>query len=269
MSESFEWRDAPKLQYAVVGDPVEHSLSPKMQNAAFEKLGMPDRYTAIRVPEPEFNEALDHLASLGYKGVNVTVPLKDAAYRWARQMPRTERRMGVVNTLRLEDRAAINTDAPGFMDTLRDLGVLLPCRVLVLGAGGAASALIVALEEAGCTLRCWNRTRTTLEKLLHGLGIQAEIASAPDPADCQLVLNATSASMDGAHLPVDWYQAPRKAIAYDVFYTDGPTTFMFDAQSNGIKAVDGRAMLVAQGARSFEWWTRAKAPKEDMLAAVR
>jgi shikimate dehydrogenase len=90
----------------------------------------------------------------------------------------------------------------------------------------------------------------------------------PVPTDCQLVLNATSASMDNAHLPVDWYQAPRKAIAIDVFYTDGPTKFTFDAQTNGIRAFDGRRLLVAQGARSFEWWTRKKPPKADMLSAV-
>jgi shikimate dehydrogenase len=268
MSEWHEWREAPNLQYAVVGDPVEHSLSPKMQNAAFEALGMSDRYTAVRVPQGEFDEALEHLTSLGYKGLNVTVPLKERAYRWARQMPRTERRMGVVNTLRLEDRAALNTDAPGFMDTLRDLGVPLHSRALVLGAGGAAAALIVALSEAGFELRCWNRTRTNLERLLHGLRLSAQIVDSPVPSECQLVLNATSASMTGAHLPVDWYQAPRRALAYDVFYTQGPTAFMFDAQANGIKAVDGRAMLVAQGARSFEWWTGAKPPKEVMLQAV-
>ncbi len=268
MSNFFEWRSAPKAQYAVLGDPVEHSRSPQMHNAAFKALGMEDSYVAIRVPKDEFNEAMDHLAQLGYKGVNVTVPLKEVAYRWAKTMPRLERRIGVVNTLRLEDRAAINTDAPGFIDTLRDLGVLLPCTALVLGAGGASRALLMALAELECRLLCWNRTPIKLEKLLHELGIKAEMVSNAVPADCQLILNTTSASMDNAQLPVDWYQSPRKALAYDVFYTDGPTKFMFDAETNGIRAIDGRRLLVAQGMRSFEWWTRTKPPKADMLNAV-
>jgi shikimate dehydrogenase len=268
MSKFYEWRDAPRAQYAVVGDPVEHSLSPQMHNAAFEALGLKDQYVAIRVPVEEFDEAMDHLTKLGYKGVNVTVPLKEAAYKWASTMPRLERRIGVVNTLRFEDRAAINTDAPGFIDTLRDLGLPIPCNVLVLGAGGTSRALLMALSELECRLLCWNRTPIKLEKLLHELGIKAEMVANPIPADCQLILNTTSASMNKLSLPVDWYQAPRKAIAYDVFYTDGPTTFTFDAETNGVRGVDGRALLVAQGARSFEWWMRTKPPKADMLKAV-
>ena len=268
VSPFFEWREAPKAQYAVVGDPVEHSLSPQMQSAAFAACGLEDKYVAIRVPKEEFAEAMAHLTELGYKGLNVTVPLKEAAYRWAKSMPRLERRMGVVNTLRLGDGAAINTDAPGFIDTLRYLGVMFPCTALVLGAGGASRALLMALSELECRLLCWNRTPIKLEKLLHELSIKAEMVGSPVPADCQLILNTTSASMHKAQLPVDWYQAPRKALAYDVFYTSGPTTFMFDAQANGIHAVDGRALLVAQGARSFEWWTGQNAPRQDMLAAV-
>lgn len=268
MSAFFEWREAPKAQYAVVGDPVEHSLSPKMHSAAFKACGLGDTYVAVRVPQEEFAEAMDHLKQQGYKGVNVTVPLKETAYRWAKSMPRLERRIGVVNTLRLEDGAAINTDAPGFIDTLRDLGLMLPCNVLVLGAGGASRALMVALAELECRLLCWNRTPIKLEKLLHELGIKAEMVSNAVPADCDLILNTTSASMVNVQLPVDWYQSPRKALAYDLFYTSGPTTFMFDAQTNGIRAVDGRALLVAQGARSFEWWTGQKAPRQDMLKAV-
>ena len=268
MSNRFEWREAPKAQYAVVGDPVEHSLSPAMHSAAFQSLGMDDRYVAVRVLKGEFNEAMNHLTELGYKGVNVTVPLKEAAYRWAKHMSRTDKRIGVVNTLRLADKSAVNTDAPGFMDTLRDLKLLLPCNVLVLGAGSTTRSLAIALAETRCTLKFWNRTRINLERMLHELGMKAEILGSPDPTDCQLILNTTSASMHGAKIGVDWYSAPRKAIAYDVFYTQGKTLFQFDAESNGIKSVDGRALLVAQGARSFEWWTGAKPPKEDMLRAI-
>ncbi len=269
MSEWFEWKDAPKAHYAVVGDPVSHSLSPKMQNEALRLMGREEQYVAVRVPKEEFNEAIEHLKSLGYIGVNATVPLKDKAYRWAGSMPRSERRMGVVNTLDLRDGRAINTDAPGLIDTLRDAGIDPRCKVLFLGAGGTARALAVALIEAGAQLRVWNRTRTNLDKMLNELRIDVEIALKPDPSDCQLILNTTSASMKDARIEIDWYAAPSKALAVDVFYSDSLSPFLFDAKNNGLAYMDGRRLLVAQGARSLEWWTGQKAPRHEMLEAIK
>lgn len=268
MSTWFEWKEAPKAQYAVIGDPVSHSLSPTMQNEALRLLGRNEEYTAVRVPSEDFDQAMDHLAQLGYIGVNVTVPLKSRAYTWAKSMPRSERRMGVVNTLRLEDRAAINTDAPGLIDTLREAGVDPRCNVLFLGAGGTARALAIALVEAGANLRMWNRTRTNLDKMINELRIDVEVLLKPDPSDCQLILNTTSAGLEGAKIDVDWYSAPKKALAIDVFYSNEPTKFLFEAQSNGLAHMDGRKLLVAQGARSLEWWTGEKAPRHEMLEAI-
>jgi shikimate dehydrogenase len=268
MNNSFEWRAAPKAQYGVVGDPVAHSLSPAMHNAAFLALGMVERYEAVRVPEQEFAEALAHLASLGYRGLNVTVPLKKAAYKWSEAMPKAERRMGVVNTLRLDTKEAINTDAPGFLDTLAEIGRSEPCDVLLLGAGATTRSLAVALDEAGFRLHCWNRTRANLERLMHELGIEPKVHDEPDPKDCPLILNTTSASMQGEHLPVKWHNAMRTAVAYDVYYTNGLTTFLTDAFAHGLETVDGRRLLVAQGARSFEWWTGKSPPLQAMMKAV-
>ena len=268
MSTYFPWREAPKSQYAVIGDPVAHSLSPKMQNLALKIIGLDEKYEAIRVPVEEFEEALDHLISLGYRGLNVTVPLKQLAYDWAKSMPRLERRMGVVNTLRLSDRAAINSDAPGFIETLRRERFDFRCNVLLLGAGGTARALATALIEHGAHLTIWNRTRTNLEKMLDELRVDAEIARRPDPTDCQLILNTTSAGLNDHDIAVDWHLAPRRAIAYDVFYTEGLTKFLFEARNAGLKTMDGRALLAEQGALSLEWWTGTTAPRDDMLKAV-
>ena len=265
---SHEWRDAPVAQYAVVGDPVAHSLSPQMQNAAFKELGMDDEYVAVRVPLDEFDAAMDQLSSLGYKGVNVTVPLKEAAFKWAASTPDLEKRMGVVNALYLQDRVGINTDAPGFLDTLNSAGIDGSNKVLMLGAGGTTRSFAVVLDAAGYNLHCWNRTREKLLALLTDLRVKAVVMEEPDPTDCKLILNTTSASMAGEHLPVQWDKAPPGATAYDVYYTDGPTTFIQDALAHNFKGIDGRALLVAQGARSFEWWTGKTAPREAMLKAV-
>ena len=269
MNDAHEWRSAPAAKYAVVGDPVAHSLGPRMQNAAFRAHGLADEYVAVRVPLEEFDEAMEHLLSLGYFGVNVTVPLKEAAFRWAAHTPDLERRMGAVNTLRLADRAAINTDAPGFLDVVKALDVETPCKLLLLGAGGTAQAFLVALADAGFEVRCWNRTREKIDAVVEQRAVRATVLDVPDPAGCQIIVNATSASMAGESLPVLWDRAPEGVAAVDVFYTDGPTVFQSDAQRYGVQvAIDGRALLVAQGALSFEWWTGKSAPREAMLKAI-
>ena len=269
MSEWFEWREAPAAQYAVLGDPVSHSLSPAMHGAAFRELGMDDVYVAVRVPLEEFEEALTYLTDRGYLGASVTIPLKAAAFSWAREMPDLERRMGVVNTLRLKDRSAINTDAPGFLSVVSDLGVNAPCDVLLLGAGGTARALAVALEDAGFSLRCWNRTRSKIDDLVGELGLGARVLDEPEATGCSLVVNATSASMSGECPPLLWEGVREDAVAIDVFYSDGPTAFELVARMNGVgTTVDGRRLLVAQGVLAFTWWT-GKAPSVlAMLKAV-
>lgn len=269
MSDWFEWREAPAAQYAVVGDPVSHSLSPAMHMAAFGALGMDDVYVSVRVPLEEFDEALTHLTHRGYLGASVTVPLKAAAFSWAREMPELERRMGAVNTLRLNDRSAINTDAPGFLHTVSDFGIAAPCDVLLLGAGGTARAFAVALEEAGYSLRCWNRTRSRMEALVGELGLKAVVLDEPEAAGCRLIVNATSASMSGICPPVLWEDVPEEALAIDVFYSDRPTAFELVATLNGVGAtMDGRRLLVAQGVLAFEWWTGKAPPVLAMLQAV-
>lgn len=268
MNGSYEWREAPKATYAVVGDPVSHSLSPAMQNAAFQAAGMEGSYAAVRVPVEEFDEAMAHLAAQGYKGVNVTVPLKEAAWKWAQSRSRTDSRIGGLNTLDLVGKRGTNTDAPGLIDTLRDLGLSAPYRALLLGAGGTARAFLVALEEEGVEVLAWNRTRINLERAVRDTGTRPQIIEAIDPSGCSLIVNATASSLNGLSIDVDWYSAPRTAIAYDTFYTQGQTVFQRDAEANGLRSVDGRTLLVAQGARSFEWWTGIPAPREAMLNAV-
>ena len=130
------WRDAPGADFAVLGDPVGHSRSPKMHEAAYRALGLKHTYVAVRVCAEELPEALDHLAKKGYRGVNLTVSLKEAGARWALHPDEFVKRVGSANTLNLLERTATNTDAPGFIDTLPPLAVWPPSRVLVLGAGG-------------------------------------------------------------------------------------------------------------------------------------
>lgn len=270
MSSWHEWREAPRADYAVLGDPVSHSLSPAMHRAAYRALGLDLRYEAIRVPEREFAEALDHLKALGYQGVNCTVPLKTEAFRWARLVEPFDQKLGVLNTLRLEDRAGINTDAPGLLETLEEHGVGPSRPVLVLGAGGTAASAVPALVGRGFRVRVWNRTSSRVRDLCDRVGSSlATVAEHPDPSGCGLVLHTTSAGVRGDSPPVRWDRAPKDLLAYDAFYTHGLTPFLLGASEHGLRCLDGRALLAAQGALSLEWWLGKIAPRTAMLEAIR
>ncbi|MGV3615597.1 MAG: shikimate dehydrogenase [Fimbriimonas sp.] len=268
MSEATFWRDAPEAEYAVIGDPVGHSRSPRMHQAAYDELGLPFRYVALHVPPGEVAAALNLLSLRGYRGVNVTVPHKEEALEWCSVVEPLARKVRAVNTIRLEDHAGMNTDAPGFLETLADRGVE-PGAALVLGAGGSARALVFALAREGWSIRVFNRTRSRAVEMIEGLGIEAEIVEAPDPAEAHLVLNTTSASLQGDALALDWSRARPDALAYDLMYTEGPTPFLAQAAAAGLRICDGRPLLVAQGALAFEWWLGVPAPREAMARAIR
>lgn len=267
----YPWCEAPSAEFAVIGDPIGHSRSPVMQTAGLRSVGREDRYVAVHVPKGEVPQALDHLLKLGYRGVNVTVPHKEAALAWSESADAFTRRVGAANTIDLARRCATNTDAPGFLDTLKSLEVAPPGPVLILGAGGSARALVPALAEAGFDLLLWNRTRPKVESLRDELAPNAKILSFPDAAGCAMVVNATSASLGGnAGLEVDWpnthsFDPP---IAYDLVYGATPTTFLESARAAGWRTVDGRHLLVAQGARSLHWWIGVEPDRAAMLAAL-
>ncbi|CAN5728654.1 shikimate dehydrogenase [soil metagenome] len=268
MTEFFEWRDAPPGDFAVIGDPVSHSLSPKMHAAAYAQLGLPCVYRAVRVPKGEVGEALDGLRERGYRGVNVTVPHKQEALGWCDRMLRSAEEAGGANTLDLIQKIGLSTDGQGFMI---GMGSLVTDRwdrpVLLLGAGGSARAVAQALSLWGWQVRLWNRTRSKVEALADDMEGAGLVLDEPDPTDCALVINATSSSLAGAALPIDWSRAPEDALAVDLMYTDGLTPFLQAAADCGLPTADGRRMLAGQGALAFEFWLGPR-PFETMLEAI-
>ena len=264
-----EWRDAGAADFAVIGDPIEHSLSPQMHQAAFDALGLPYRYVALRVRVGEVPECLAHLAGLGFKGVNVTVPHKEETFRAMIAVEPLAALVGSVNTVRLPDLHGTNTDGPGFMDTLSELGLPEHPAVLVLGAGGSALAVVAALSATTQVIRLYNRTRERAEALVAKLAANVEILQEADPAGCDLVVNTTSAGLKGEQLPIDWASAKAGAVAYDLVYGREPTPFLRSAADRGLRTVDGLPLLVAQGARSLEWWLEVNAPRKAMFESLR
>src|ERR1022692_4853553 len=175
MMNVFRWQDAPIADFAVIGDPIAHSLSPKMHMAAFASLGLEYKYVAIRVPAGRAGMALDRLPHLGYKGVNVTVPHKEEALEWLMESDPLARRIRACNTVRLADRSGTNTDAPGFVETLKAFNFEPGQRALILGAGGSARAVAAALEEAQFRISVYNRTLENASRLITGLGLNASL----------------------------------------------------------------------------------------------
>lgn len=258
----------------VLGWPVAHSRSPAMQAAAFAALGLDDlRYQRLPVPPALFAETVRALPGAGFVGANVTVPHKEAALALADEATGAARAIGAANTLTFDPERGIladNTDAPGLVDALADLGEPPAGRTaLVLGAGGSARAAAWALREAGADVAVWNRTAERAARLAAELGVRA--IDAPAPAD--LVVNCTTVGLhDAAATPIGPAALDGHRVVVDLVYRDGGTALVNAARDRGLATVDGLEILVRQGARSLAIWTgRAidAAVLDAMRAAVR
>ena len=251
----------------VAGWPVAHSRSPLMFAAAFEATGLADwRYTALPLEPARFAETVLALPASGYRGLNVTIPHKEAALALATDATRAARAIGAANSLTFEDGRieADNTDAPGLLDALGESPAGRAC--LVLGAGGSARAAIWALREAGAEVAVWNRTAERAAALAAEFGV----AHAGKPRPCELLFNCTAAGLGGAggegDLPLADVGEPSTVV--DLVYGGEPPVSAW-AQSRGSRLVDGLEVLLRQGARSFERWTGLEAPVENMRQASR
>jgi shikimate dehydrogenase len=251
---------------AVTGSPVAHSRSPAMHNAAFRALGL-DGWLYVRLPlAPErFAEAVRALPGSGYRGVNVTIPHKQAALELADRASSAASEIGAANTLTFEDGIeADNTDAQGFLDALGE--PVAGRRALVLGAGGSARAVAWALREAGAgEVSVWNRTPERAAALAADLGVRA--VRDAEPAD--IVVNATAVGLTGsiADLPLDRVGEPE--LVADLVYGDDPPPVSAWTLARGMRLVDGREILVRQGALSFRRWIGQDPPLEVMRDALR
>jgi len=245
-----------------------------MHTAALKALGLDDwHYQLLPLPPQLFAETVKALPALGFRGVNVTIPHKEAALALAHRATETARAIGAANTLTFEPDGSVvadNTDAPGLLETLRDQRIDVAGRsALVLGAGGAARAAVWALVGAGAHVEVWNRTPARAAALARELGA----GHATLPAAAEIVVNATSLGLDhdidpfkALPLKADTFEAGSCVI--DMVYGSGETRFLEAARSRGACVIDGLEILVAQGVASFERWTGKMAPRQAMRGAV-
>jgi len=255
----------------VIGWPVAHSRSPQMHNAALEEAGLPDwRFQLLPVPPELFDETARALPAAGFAGASVTIPHKEAALAVADSAGESARAIGAANTLRLgEDGGLVaeNTDAPGFMEALGEPPAS-GSSALVLGAGGAARAVVWALREAGAEVAVWNRNPARARALAE----EMEVEPAGTIAPAAILVNCTAAGMDGdpfEDLPLDASALGGYGTVVDLVYADREGRLLEAARAAGARTVDGIDVLVAQGAIAFEMWTGRPAPLETMAAAAR
>jgi len=261
--------------FGVLGSPVGHSLSPAMQNAAFAAAGVDAVYVALPAPPERLAEAVRGAHALGFQGLNVTVPHKQAAAALCERLAPSAAAVGAVNTLvrRGGGWEGHNTDAPALRDLLAAAGASRGARALVLGAGGAARAAAWALLEIGAAVRVAARRPEAAEALCRDLAAGRPAAPEPAPwsrvADeaqrAEVVVNATSAGLGGADLlpplPLRGGQ-----VACDLVY--GDTAFARAAAAAGARVVTGERVLVRQGALAFQLWLGREAPEQVMAAAL-
>ncbi|HZQ80331.1 MAG TPA: shikimate dehydrogenase [Acidimicrobiia bacterium] len=270
----------------VIGDPVSHSLSPALHNSAFEALRLDWVYVAFPVPRGRGADAVAAIPALGLVGFNVTMPHKEDVAAACDELTPDAAALRSVNTVVARPGGRTlgdSTDGPGFLDALADEDVAVAGQpVLVLGAGGAARAVVLALGRAGATVTVAARRPEAAEAaagLAPGaravaLGAVAatpgpSAAGAVDPAAFSLVVNATPLGMSGGDpLPVDPEALHAGQTVVDLVYHPADTPLLTAARARGAHAVNGLGMLLHQAARSFTLWTAEAAPVDAMRAAV-
>ncbi len=261
------------MRVGLIGWPVAHSVSPAMHNAAFQALGFRWRYTLLPTPPGEVTARLQTLKAQGYRGANVTVPHKQAVMPHLDEMTDAARTIGAVNTIVVRQNRLIghNTDGDGFLAALCETG-LEPAgkRALVLGAGGAARAVVYALSQTSCAATIHNRTAQRAIELARHVQVQAA-ATLPDPAHFDLLVNATSVGMwpqtDASPWP-DTLPLSCHLIVFDLVYNPAETRLLAQARAAGAAAISGLGMLIHQGALAFEMWTGVSPPVGVMRVAA-
>lgn len=257
----------------VLGWPVSHSRSPRLHGHWLATLGIDGAYLPLPVHPDRFAGAVRALADLGFRGANVTIPHKQAAFDACDVVDASAQRAGAVNTLVFRDGRieGSNTDGYGFLESVRDQAPgWRPAAgpAVLLGAGGAARAIAAALLDAGCPrVTLVNRSRDRAEALARDLGGPIAVADAAPMADAALLVNTTSLGMQGhPPLALDLTPLPATAVVADIVYVPLETPLLAAARQRGLHAVDGLGMLLHQARPGFEAWF-GMAPRVD--AALR
>ena len=259
---------------ALIGNPVSHSLSPIMQNAALQYLGLDLIYIAIPCRDEDLELVLNSLKKINCKGLNITIPYKEKVFDLCSEISPIAKKLKAINTLKLNSErewSATNTDVEGFVYPLTTLN-LTNKQAIVLGSGGAARSVIQGLINLNSsTISVVSRNKSSLDELIKNFGNQIEIQGLLHNdnraqnliEEAGLIINTTPVGMKTATheeniLPYGetfWRSLNSKTIVYDLIYNPAPTPLLKFSAKKGCMTIDGLQMLVAQGMKSLSFWT--------------
>jgi shikimate dehydrogenase len=263
--------------YGIIGNPVEHSLSAPMQEAAFEALGIDARFCRFQVSQENLTAAVKGAQALSIDGLTVTMPHKRAVLDLGVIEPSDAARLvGAVNTIDMHEMRGYITDGYGCVRALREHDVTLDStQVLVVGAGGAGRAIGVELAKAGASIDITNvelDMAVELAEIIRDLGRPAEAHSLDDldalVDDAAVLIDATSVGMNENRALVGPEALRSDLVVFDVVYTPMETRLIHNAHEADAQTISGAWMLLYQGARAFEIWTGQDAPIEAMKNAL-
>jgi shikimate dehydrogenase len=266
--------------FCIIGDPIDHSLSPAIHNAAFNTLGLNCSYIAFRVQEDQLKNSLDSLRVIKIAGFNVTMPHKVRILDYVEHHDKTVQLVGAANMVNNEDGefCAYNTDVIGFIKPLHERKIdFNGFEVFILGAGGAARAVAVALSgERGIrNINIFNRNTdrsTKLSNMVKKLGLEATIISNDDiqniASKCNLIINTTPLGMNNEKSLIRSTSIRKDTIVYDIVYKPIITNLVENAKTAGAEIVYGYEMLLEQATASFKIWLQMDPPIESMKEAL-
>ena len=267
--------------YCIIGDPIDHSLSPAMHNAAFRILNLDCIYIAMRVRSNELEASIKSIKSANIAGFNVTMPHKVAVMKHLDELDESCMLANAVNTVAINDKLkGYNTDIQGFIKPIKDKGIVLRDKdVLLLGAGGAARAAIVALSNEHINKliianRRIDKAKALIEDLSSSIDVSfdtkfVELDAAKDYAyNAHLIINATPLGMNNEPSIISSEYINADSIVYDMVYRPMNTPLIEEAIIANAKVIYGYEMLLEQGAKAFEIWLGIEAPRDAMKMAL-
>tara|TARA_B100000686_G_scaffold37057_1_gene38533 strand:+ start:1198 stop:2019 length:822 start_codon:yes stop_codon:yes gene_type:complete len=265
--------------FAVIGDPIDHSLSPTIHNAAYRELEMECTYIGYRIPKGELATGIESLKKIKIAGFNVTIPHKIEMMKYLDNLDGTCEKIGAVNTVLNDDGIlrGFNTDMDGFLEPIKSKEISIKdSRILLLGAGGASRAIVAGFQKEGAgEIIIANRTKENGEKLaefskkigLHSRSINMEEMNVLD-SNFDFIVNASSLGLNGEKNKVPDSLMDEQTTVYDIVYKPIKTDLINVAKEKKSRIIFGYEMLLGQAIRSFEIWLDRKAPYEAMKRSI-
>lgn len=264
--------------FAVIGDPIDHSLSPNIHNAAFLALGLDCTYIAYRIPKGELEEGIDALKKIKISGFNVTIPHKIEMIKYLDKIDESCSVIGAVNTVSNNEGVlkGYNTDMDGFLEPIKKRDIKIQNKkVLLIGSGGAARAIVAGFaKEKADSITIANRTLDNARRLSgfsKKLGLEASSISINEVekiSDFDFIINATSIGLKNEPSIISLEGINSETIVYDIVYMPMNTDFLKQARKKDATIIYGYEMLLGQASRSFEIWHGMKAPYDAMKKSL-